>query len=176
VRQEWLDRLNSQRLWQMQRRRRKLAAGSFTLALIQSVAETGGVMLRKTAAVVAGLGAWALMIFLAGLVIRATWPEFVAASPEMTFTLPMLITRLAISVLATLIAGVVTALVARESRTGFFTGVVLLAAFVPVHVSLWAKFPVWYHLFFLVSLIPLSMLGARLIAHRTVPAEAAVQR
>jgi hypothetical protein len=36
----------------------------------------------------------------------------------------------------------------------------LLALFIPNHYLLWDKFPVWYHLTFLVSLLPLTLLGA----------------
>jgi hypothetical protein len=36
--------------------------------------------------------------------------------------------------------------------------------FIPIHIQLWDKFPIWYHLFFLVSLVPLSILGGRLVA------------
>jgi NhaP-type Na+/H+ and K+/H+ antiporter len=39
---------------------------------------------------------------------------------------------------------------------------IILAIFLPVHVSLWARFPVWYHLAFLVPLVPLVVLGASL--------------
>jgi hypothetical protein len=38
-------------------------------------------------------------------------------------------------------------------------GVLLLIGFIPVHVMLWDKFPVWYHLAFLLSLVPLTYLG-----------------
>ena len=36
---------------------------------------------------------------------------------------------------------------------------IILAMFLPVHVSLWNKFPAWYHLAFLVPLAPLVALG-----------------
>ena len=39
----------------------------------------------------------------------------------------------------------------------------ILALFVPVHVSLWSTFPVWYHLVFLGSLVPLVILGSALL-------------
>jgi hypothetical protein len=41
-------------------------------------------------------------------------------------------------------------------------GSVVLAIFVPVHVALWSKFPVWYHLTFLLTIIPAVLLGALL--------------
>ena len=38
-------------------------------------------------------------------------------------------------------------------------GLLLLVAFIPQHISLWNTFPVWYHLTFLLSLVPLTYLG-----------------
>ena len=42
------------------------------------------------------------------------------------------------------------------------TGVLMLLLFIPEHVRLWDKFPVWYHLTFLGSLVPLRVAGGRL--------------
>jgi len=78
----------------------------------------------------------------------------------MTFTLPMLVARLSISVVATFAAGLVTASIApRSTLVSLMPGMLLLVAFIPEHVSLWDKFPVWYHLTFLASLVPLTYLG-----------------
>jgi len=41
-------------------------------------------------------------------------------------------------------------------------GLLLLVAFIPEHIRLWDKFPVWYHLMFLVSLVPLTYIGGTL--------------
>ena len=40
-------------------------------------------------------------------------------------------------------------------------GLILLAVFIPQHIALWNNFPVWYHLTFLLSLVPLTYLGGR---------------
>jgi hypothetical protein len=88
----------------------------------------------------------------------------------MTFTLPMLITRLSIGAVATLSAGLVTALIARRSiPSALTTGAVLLLGFVPQHIHSWAKFPAWYHLTFLLSLLPLTYLGGRAVGGPTSP-------
>jgi hypothetical protein len=121
-------------------------------------------MLRTILAILAGLCAWFVVIFLAGLVLRATWPEFVAATPTMSYTLPMLFTRLGIGVLATLAGGAVAARIAKQPNAAMLAGIALVVVFIPIHISLWDKFPIWYHLFFLLSLIPLSILGGRLVA------------
>ena len=49
-------------------------------------------------------------------------------------------------------------------------GATLLVAFIPVHVRLFSLFPLWYHLVFLGTLIPLVVLGARLPRARAVGA------
>jgi hypothetical protein len=43
-------------------------------------------------------------------------------------------------------------------------GAILLVLFVPVHIQIGARLPLWYHLFFLVTLVPFVLLGARLKA------------
>jgi uncharacterized protein (DUF983 family) len=40
-------------------------------------------------------------------------------------------------------------------------GVILLILFLPIHYSIWPKFPIWYHLTFLTSLPVLSVAGGR---------------
>jgi uncharacterized protein (DUF983 family) len=45
-------------------------------------------------------------------------------------------------------------------------GSVVLAMFVPLHIAIWSKFPVWYHLIFLLTIIPAVLLGALLPARR----------
>jgi hypothetical protein len=39
----------------------------------------------------------------------------------------------------------------------------LLVFFVPIHAMLWDKFPAWYHLVFLASLVGFTWLGAVLL-------------
>jgi uncharacterized protein (DUF983 family) len=41
--------------------------------------------------------------------------------------------------------------------------IALVLLFIPVHYSLWAQFPLWYHAVFLLSLAPLVMVGAWLV-------------
>jgi hypothetical protein len=78
----------------------------------------------------------------------------------MTFTLPMMIARLAIGAVATLAMGLATSVVSRRSFVATLgAGALLLLAFIPEHVRLWHSFPIWYHLAFLSSLVPLAYVG-----------------
>ena len=112
--------------------------------------------------VVAGLAVWMAVVAVAGLIMRSSWPAYARVADAMTFTLPMMLARLSIGALATLAAGWATAAIApRPTLVRLMPGLILLAAFIPQHIALWNVFPVWYHLTFLLSLVPLTYLGGR---------------
>jgi hypothetical protein len=120
-------------------------------------------MARKILGVIAGLIAWLIIVLAAGAIMRVSWPAYASVADLMTFTLPMLIARLAISTVATLVAGLVTAsIITRPLLATLMPGVLLLVGFVPQHVALWDTFPVWYHLTFLLSLVPLTYAGGKM--------------
>jgi hypothetical protein len=128
-------------------------------------------MVRDILGVVAGLAVWVAIAGVAGLIMRSAWPEYASVADAMTFTLPMMFARLTIGAVATLAAGCVTALIARRSvLASVAAGLLLVVVFVPQHIMLWNKFPVWYHLTFLVSLVPLAYLGGQISAPVTPPA------
>src|SRR5262249_2554866 len=121
-------------------------------------------MSKKILGVVAGLIVWLMVVLVVGEAMRRSWPAYASVADAMTFTLPMMIARLSIGALATLAAGLVTALIVPQSSTiaQLMPGVLLLIAFIPQHIMLWDKFPIWYHLTFLLSLVPLTWVGGAL--------------
>jgi hypothetical protein len=124
-------------------------------------------MARDILGVLAGLAVWMAIAVVAGVTMRSAWPDYASVADAMTFTLPMMFARLAIGALATLAAGWVIAVIARRSMLARVTaGLLLVVVFVPQHIMLWDKFPVWYHLTFLVSLVPLAYLGGQISALR----------
>lgn len=70
------------------------------------------------------------------------------------------------SVLISLISGYVTARIAGApwALPAAALGALLLATGVFVQLKLWYVIPLWYHLSFLLLLIPMTLLGARLRA------------
>ncbi|MBS0275562.1 MAG: hypothetical protein JSR55_14540 [Proteobacteria bacterium] len=121
-------------------------------------------MLRGILGVIAALVTWTIVITILNLGLRHGLPGYAAVEKAMTFTLGMMWARLAISFVATLSAGAVTAWIARDRFTWpLITGIVLLAIFIPVHMNIWEHFPLWYHLTFLPSLPILSVVGGRLV-------------
>ena len=109
--------------------------------------------------VVTGLAVWLAIAIVAALVMRETWPAYASVADAMTFTLPMMIARLSIGAFATVSMGFVTARITQSAVARLIPGVMLLIVFIPVHVMLWDKFPIWYHLSFLASLVALTYVG-----------------
>jgi hypothetical protein len=119
-------------------------------------------MLRQFGGVLAGFAAWIVVVSALDRGIRYGWHEYAAVEEAMTFTLPMMIARLSESAVASLAGGYLAALVGKGGWASLIAGTVLLAAFIPVHYSIWSHFPIWYHLTFLISLPVLSYAGGKL--------------
>ncbi|MEO7659870.1 MAG: hypothetical protein ABIV48_09670 [Pyrinomonadaceae bacterium] len=67
------------------------------------------------------------------------------------------------SILTTLIAGYMAALVAGEyRRSTMILGIVLLVVGAIVEFMAWSIAPAWYHILFVLLLIPMTILGGRL--------------
>jgi len=99
--------------------------------------------------------------------LRRLWPEYAAVEKAMAFTLPMMIARLSMSGISSVLSGGIAAVLGRDRlKPALIAGIVLLLFFLPVHYSLWSRFPVWYHLTFLSSLVILSVAGGRLARGR----------
>lgn len=123
-------------------------------------------MWRTVASIVAGLAAWAVIVTLLNFGLRIGLPGYHAAEATLQFTMAMKVGRLTEAALASLAAGAVIGWIAPEKKWApWVVGLLILAIFVPVHVGLWSKFPVWYHLAFLVPLAPLVALGAILVSN-----------
>jgi hypothetical protein len=121
-------------------------------------------MKRTIAGIIAGLVAWVLVVTALNWGLRLWLPGYALAEPTMAFTLGMKIARLSIAALTSLAAGALVRSIAPASNFApWIVGLVLVALFVPSHVYLWDRFPIWYHLTFLVTLAPLVALGARLL-------------
>ena len=130
--------------------------------------------MRSVAAFAAGLVAWIVVATVGDLAVHAAVQgygeaeaslratDFAANQASMPFTLEMMIARLLLGALATVVAGATCAWITRPgTRASWILGIVLVVFFVPVHVGLWQRFPVWYHLVFLAALLPCPLLGAR---------------
>ncbi|MGH0029319.1 MAG: hypothetical protein ACQGVC_05985 [Myxococcota bacterium] len=116
--------------------------------------------LRLLAAVVAGALVSRLVLDGGSVLLRAVWPAYAAAEPDRAYSLAMLLTRLV------LFAGMIAAVsaagtwVARDRRFRWVAGGIILAISAPPHLlpgEVWDAYPVWYHLTYLASILPVAV-------------------
>lgn len=117
--------------------------------------------IKFVSAVLIGFIVWFVVATAANLLIRVLLSGYAEAELATRFTLPMLFARLVVGAVSSMVAGIACALSARSLPLAVkVLAVALLLFFVPVHYSLWAQFPPWYHATFLISLAPLVLVGA----------------
>src|SRR6201987_4747503 len=118
-------------------------------------------MKRSVLACLAGLLTWIVVVTVINRVLRLSLPNYTTAENTLQFTLGMKWARLLMAIVTSLVAGAVPSWIPPWSRWApLIVGSVVLAMFVPAHVALWSKFPVWYHLTFLLTIIPAVLVGA----------------
>ena len=123
-------------------------------------------MWRTIASILAGFVVWVVAVTILNWGLRLWLPGYVQAEPVMSFTLGMKVARLAIGAISSLAAGAVVRSIAPANRLApWFLGLVMLALFVPDHIHLWSRFPIGYHLTFLITLAPLVALSALFVPH-----------
>jgi hypothetical protein len=124
-------------------------------------------MKRSILACLAGLLTWMVVVSVIDRMLRLSLSNYTAAEQTLQFTLGMKWARLLMAIVTSLAAGAVTRSIPRSNRwTPLIVGSVVLAMFVPAHIAIWSRFPVWYHLTFLLTIIPAVLVGALLLPRR----------
>jgi hypothetical protein len=124
-------------------------------------------MKRSILACLAGLLTWVIVVMVINRVLRLSLPNYTAAEQTLQFTLGMKWSRLLMAIVTSVVAGAVAGWISQSSRWApLIVGSVVLAMFVPLHIAIWSKFPVWYHLTFLLTIVPAVLVGARLPPRR----------
>jgi len=125
-------------------------------------------MKRSILACLAGLLTWVIVVSIINRMLRLSLPNYTAAEQTLQFTLAMKWARLAMAIVTSVLAGAVTGWISPSSRWApWVVGIVVLAMFLPVHIAIWSKFPAWYHLTFLLTIIPAVLVGALLSPQRS---------
>jgi len=131
-------------------------------------------MLRIVLGVIAGFFAWLIAWFGSEKILSAIWPEFGAHQRafeaalknggQFTADTTMLLIHIVLASIISLMSGSLAALIARENtRAPLVLGFVLLALGILKAVMSWPYVPVWYHVIFTAILLPMTILGGKLI-------------
>jgi hypothetical protein len=113
-------------------------------------------------AVIIAVITWFIVATIVNWILRLALPGYSAVEPTMNFTLTMMVCRLLLGLVSSLCAGFICGAIARNRIAPKVAASLMLLLFLPVHYMLWAKFPIWYHLFFLITLAPTMLIGASL--------------
>ncbi len=130
-------------------------------------------MVRIILGVIVGFVVWSIVWIGSESTLGAVWGEFRAHSLAAEQALingtavesspTILIVNLIRSFITTIIAGYMAALVAGEySRSSLILGIVLVAVGIAVQYMAWNLAPAWYHILFVLFLLPMTIVGGRL--------------
>lgn len=132
-------------------------------------------MLRIVLSVVSGFFAWLIVWVGSEKILSAIWPAFgvhqrafeevVKNGGQFTADTTMLLTQLLMGSIVSVMAGSLAALIARENtRAPLVLGFALLALGILKAVMSWQYVPIWYHVVFTAILLPMAIIGGKLIS------------
>jgi len=118
--------------------------------------------IRGLVGVALGLLSWVVIGSAALFVLPLLWTAYALAAPTKAYTIAMLLGRLTVAVADSATAGCVAARVGGP-QAAWWLGILLVACSTPVHlISVWTDYPLWYHLAYLLPLVPVTGLAGRL--------------
>ena len=131
-------------------------------------------MVRIVFGVIVGFFAWALMWFGSEKLLSALWPAFgthqrafqaaIENGGQFTADAKMLLTHIVLGSIVSLMSGFLAALLAGgNQRAPLALGCLLLAFGVLKAAMSWPYVPLWYHVIFTALLLPMAILGGKLI-------------
>ena len=132
-------------------------------------------MLRIVLGVIAGFFAWVIVWVGVEKVLSAILPEWYGA-PQLAFQeaiekggqftaeTRLLLSHIVIGSIVSVMSGSLAALIARENaRAPLVVGILLLAVGLLKAVMSWPYAPIWYHIIFTAILLPMAIMGGKLI-------------
>ena len=130
-------------------------------------------MVRIVLGVIVGFVAWSI-IWVGGNEVLARWSsawhdfyrDFEKASVNnepVALSSTIIVINLLRSVITSFLSGYLAAFVANENRrTTLILGALLLVVGIGVEASVWSLLPVWYHVIFLLLLVPATIAGGKI--------------
>ena len=131
-------------------------------------------MLRIVLGVIAGFFAWLIVWFGSEKGLSAIWPAFgvhqrafeeaIKNGGQFTADTTMLLTHIVVGSIPAVMSGSLAALIAGENtRAPLVVGCLLLALGILKAVMSWQYVPIWYHVIFTAILLPMAIIGGKLI-------------
>jgi uncharacterized membrane protein YeaQ/YmgE (transglycosylase-associated protein family) len=119
--------------------------------------------------ILAGLIAYAMIGSFGLFMLHISWADYAVASKDKSYTSTMMIFRLSVGILAAIIAGISATKIANdEGKSAWYVGIILFCVGSYNHflTSVWTDYPVWYHLVFVIPIIPIIGLSHYLLPRK----------
>ena len=131
-------------------------------------------MVRIVLGVISGFIAWLIAWFGSEKILSAIWPEFgvhqrafeevLKNGGQFTADTTMLLPHIVMGSIVSVLSGVLAALIAgKNARAPLVLGFLLLALGLLKAVMSWQYVPIWYHVIFTALLLPMAIIGGKLI-------------
>ena len=132
-------------------------------------------MLRIVLGIISGFISWMIAWVGSEKILSAIWPEgfgvhqrafeeAVKNGGQFTADTTMLLTHIVLGSIVSVMSGSLAALIAGENtRAPLVLGFVLLALGILKAVMSWPYVPIWYHVIFTAILLPMAIVGGKLI-------------
>ena len=132
-------------------------------------------MVRIVLGVITGFFAWAIVWFGSEKILSAIWPESYGAHQrafeeavtkggQFTANTTLLLIHIVVGSIVSVMSGFLAALIAGENKRAPLVLGFLLVAFGLLKVVLsWPYVPIWYHVIFTALLIPMAIIGGKLV-------------
>jgi hypothetical protein len=136
-------------------------------------------MVRIVLGVIAGFFAWVIAWVGSEKILSAIWPEgfgahqrafeaAVANGGQFTADTRLLLVHIVLGSIVSVMSGFLAALIAGENRRApLVLSFLLLALGLLKLVLSWPYVPLWYHVIFTALLIPMTIMGGKLVSGRT---------
>ncbi|HEV7644037.1 MAG TPA: hypothetical protein VGO50_08870 [Pyrinomonadaceae bacterium] len=133
-------------------------------------------MVRIVLGVIGGFFAWLIVWVGVEKIISAIWPAFgvhqqafeeaIKNGGQFTADTTMLLTHIVMGSIVSVMSGALAALIAGENtRAPLVLGFLLLALGMLKAYMSWPYVPIWYHVIFTAILLPMAILGGKLISN-----------
>ncbi len=131
-------------------------------------------MIRIILGVIVGFVAWSILWVGSDAIFAMMSPDWYRAQNDALMLAmanekefhpdsSLLLIRLAVSVIVSIVSGFLAVVVSKEQgKTTLILGLLLLLVGIGFEAAVWNYIPIWYHLVFLVLLIPMTILGGKL--------------
>jgi ABC-type multidrug transport system permease subunit len=118
--------------------------------------------------VLCGLIAYSITGSIGLFLLLNCWPAYAIASKDKSYTFEMLLLRLLAGLLAAVLAGISVARIANNrEKSAWLAGIIVLAVASYIHFfRVWADYPRWYHMAYLLPVVPVISLSNYLFSKR----------